>query len=116
MPDIYTMTAPLVYHDHINECHLLIAELFPCCDGIVFFEPYWREFPSSHVVHKIQGTLKGDGPWKIADATITVLSCSEPELAMAWQDWQAHIQLNASLYEDDEFKIKLAASWGALIE
>jgi len=115
MPDIFTMTAPMVFHDHPHDRHLLIAEIFPAENGLVFFEPYWRDFPSAQVVHHVEGELKGEGPWKIGDATITVLSCGEPELGMAWQDWQAHISQQADLYTDTTFKHELARNWGATI-
>ena len=114
MPDPYSITAPLLLRKP-NGDKVLIAEIFPHSQGILYMDLYWREFPSSQVVHIIRGRLTGEGPWKIDGNVITVLSCSDPDLGMAWQDWNAHIEMNPELYGDPGNAIEMARAWGASV-
>lgn len=114
MPDLFSMTAPLLLRSSNGE-KTLIAEIFPHPEGALYMDLYWREFPSNQVIHVLNGELSGEGPWKIGEHVISVLSCSDPALGMAWQDWNTHIELNPQLYGDPTEVVEMARGWGASV-
>jgi len=86
MADVFTLRAPLlVRYQNGKQC--LIAEKFLHPEGLVYVKPFWldSELPE---VHLLKGEIKGEGPWKIGDVIIRLLSCADTEQAMEWAQWQ----------------------------
>ena len=115
MPDLFSMKSPLMIRFPNGEKRIM-AEYFKHSQGLLFFDVFWHQSDDS-AMHLVKGEYKGEGPWKIGDAVITVLAChgSDPELASLFAEWQMYLQMSADAYPvDDEIK-KIAASKGAII-
>lgn len=101
MAEIFTMTAPLSVRLPTGE-QQVVAELVPIeanaqspklRTGLVWFSLYWHLGEPGHGMHWLEGTIQGQGPWKIADHIFNVLGChgSNHQLASAhaaWNDYQ----------------------------
>jgi hypothetical protein len=109
--DIFSVTAPLVIRLPSGEKRVM-AERFPHPKGLLYFEPFWRDNEFQPAVHLAEGEIKGDGPWKIGDAVITVLSCGDAELNMEWNNWQQFV-LGGGIYADPEATREVARANGA---
>ena len=112
MADLFTVTAPLKIRLP-DGSEQVIAELFRHPEGLLYFELHWQDDRESRI-HLVQGELKGEGPWKIADHIIYVLGCQHTDADMAyeyseWQTWQLQ---NADAYPDRKMIRRLAASYG----
>ncbi len=72
-----------------------MVECFAHPEGLLYFDPFWEQQAEAAAVHLLRGTLKGEGPWKVGDAVITVLGChhTDPEVADAYAAWQTHLQM-----------------------
>ena len=46
------------------------------------------------------GDIKGEGPWKVGDAVVTVLGCqgTNPEQAAEFSDWKIHLEQRGEPY------------------
>ena len=90
MADLFSVTAPLAvrFPDGARD---ILAERLPWRDGLVYLPPFWNLLPVSEALRHLPGPVRGDGPWKLGPATVTVLGCrgSDPELAATWAQWQA---------------------------
>lgn len=93
MADIFSVTAPLAIRFPNGEKHVIIR-CFPCNDGLIFAAPYWDQLPVDAVFRFVAGPIKGDGPWKVGNAVITVLGChgTDPELAGEFAGWQSYLE------------------------
>lgn len=119
MADLFSVTAPLLLRTP-DGASTVMVERFPLAqgDGLVYFEMYWHlQRPASHAIHRIEGEVKGEGPWKIGDAVITVLGCqgTHPEFAAAFSEWQSFLQQAGSGYPDRSAIESLARECGARI-
>ena len=115
MADLFSMKSPLMIRFPNGEKRIM-AEYFKHPQGLLFFDVFWNRSDDS-AMHLVKGEYKGEGPWKIGDAVITVLAChgSDPELATLFSEWQSYLQISVDAYPvDDEIK-KIAASKGAII-
>lgn len=116
MVDLFTVTAPLLVHYPDNTFHL-VADIFPHPEGILYFEPYWYE-AGPDAAHTIAGVLEGEGPWKIGEVIIRLLSCGDNELSIQWNEWQQSLsapQSETTPYHDDEAKKVFARKLGASV-
>lgn len=116
MADLFAVTAPLLVHYPDNTFHL-VADIFPHPNGIVYFEPYWYE-KGPDTAHTITGMLQGEGPWKVGEIIIRLLSCGDNELSMHWNEWQQYLsgpQTETTPYHDDEAKKLFARKVGASV-
>lgn len=88
MADLFCVKAPLVIRYPDGRRHVMVA-WFECPGGLVYFEPFWPEDPAGRV-HRAAGTLRGEGPWKLGEAVITVLGChgTDPGLAADYEAWR----------------------------
>jgi hypothetical protein len=69
-------------------------------------------------IHLVEGTLSGEGPWKIGEHVINVLGChgTNAELATAYQQWQTYLQTVADDYPSPPLVATIARRMGAIIE
>lgn len=114
--DIFSVTAPLCIRLKNGEKHI-IAEKFLHKDGFLYFEAFWHERPFEDAVHFIEGQIKGDGPWKIGDAVITVIGCqgSDPELASELASWNTYLETQEDQYPSRSRIDSIARQLGAII-
>ena len=93
MADLFSLTVPLVIRYPDNSRHVMVG-CFRHPDGIVYFRPYWDQLPGGEGIQHVTGVLKGEGPWKVGDAVITVLGCqgTNPEQAAEFADWKFHLE------------------------
>ena len=63
-------------------------------DGIVYVRPFWDQLPEGEGILLVTGDIKGEGPWKVGDAVVTVLGCqgTNPEQAAELADWKFHLE------------------------
>ncbi len=92
-----------------------MAEYFRHPEGLIFFDIFWNQAPEESI-HLVQGELKGEGPWKVGDAVISVLGCHgcDPDLATQFSEWQTYLQMCAEDYPSGEAIAELAQQHGAL--
>jgi len=91
-----------------------MAEKYPHSEGLVFFELFWLE-SGEPAVHVIKGVIKGEGPWKVGDAIVRVLSCGDTDLSMQWNMWQQQMMMQPGEYHDEQGKLELARAHGAAV-
>jgi hypothetical protein len=114
MTDLFTVTAPLVIRLPSGEKRLM-AECFPHPRGLLYFQPFWREQGRPPAIHLAEGEIRGEGPWKVGEAVITVLSCADPELGMEWNVWQQALCEPVTPYSDRESVLAAARERGARV-
>ncbi len=117
MAELLSVTAPLLLRCRDGR-EWIMVERFAHPDGLLFFELFWESGERSDGIHLVPGPIKGDGPWKVGDCVVTVLGChgTNPELAGAYANWQAHRQTDAgNNYPSREEIIALAREHGALV-
>ncbi len=92
MADLFTITAPLLvrYPDGVR--HVMV-EVFRHPAGVVYFRPFWDRLSREVGVRVLSGAVRGEGPWKVGEAVITVLGChgSNPDEAAEYAQWQFHL-------------------------
>jgi len=93
MADLFSITAPLLIRYPDNTRHVMV-HCFPHPDGLVYFRAFWDQLPEGEDICMVGGDLRGEGPWKVGDAVITVLGChgTHPEEAAEYADWQIHLE------------------------
>ena len=86
MPDLFTVTAPLMLRSPDGDEHV-IAERFPHPQGLLYFDLYWHLRHPAKTMHILEGKITGEGPWKIDGYIVNVLGChgTNHELASQYQ-------------------------------
>ena len=116
MPDLFSMTRPLAINYKNGEKTIMVA-YYRHEKGIVYLEPFWEQKLEGQKATVIKGDLKGDGPWKISDAVISLVGCqgTDPELARLLSEWEFHLQnIGADYYQPENIR-NLAREYGAII-
>jgi hypothetical protein len=116
MADLYTVKTPLTLRLPSGEKRILI-EFFPHPQGLLGFEIFWEQVADpSTMIRVYEGELKGEGPWKVGDAVLTVLGChgTDAELASHFADWKMQREMGREYPSEDEV-FALARSHGASI-
>ncbi len=49
------------------------------------------------------GDVKGDGPWKVGDVIVRLLSCGDTEFKMQWIEWEQYLASRDSDSDSDYF-------------
>jgi hypothetical protein len=115
MADLFSVTAPLLirYPDGRRE---LMVERLAHPAGLVYFRPFRDRQEAVQAVRLVEGEVRGDGPWKVGAAVVTVLGChgSDPEAAAEYADWQQHRAQFADDYPDREALGAIARAAGYL--
>ncbi len=116
MTDLFSVTAPLMVRFPDGERRIMV-ERFPTPGGLLYLEPFWTQQHPDEAFHELDGPLKGDGPWKLGDAVITVLGCqgTDPVMADLYARWQTHMQQPGFEAPPREIVEALAREKGALI-
>ncbi len=117
MADLFSITAPLMMRNPQGKEQLL-AELFPHPKGLIYFELYWHLGQPDETIHLVEGTLSGEGPWKIGDYVINVLGChgTNADLATIYQQWQTYLHSAAADYPPAPLIAAIARRMGAIVE
>jgi len=117
MADLFSITAPLMIRKPQGE-EQVIAAIFPHSKGLVYFDLYWHLGEPTETIHLVEGTLSGEGPWKIGGYVINILGChgTNADLATAYQQWQTYLQTTADDYPPPPLQAAIARRMGALIE
>jgi len=89
MADLFSIQSPLLVCYPNGEKHV-VASLFPREQGIVYFVPWWRavEPPGMFI---LEGDIQGEGPWKIGNVVIRLMSCGDTDESIYWSQWQQHL-------------------------
>ena len=92
MADLFSVTAPLLIRYPDGTAHVMVHRLrHP--QGLVYFRTFWNRLPRAEGIVLAAGEIRGDGPWRVGDAVVTLLGChgSHPEYAAEYADWQFHL-------------------------
>ena len=116
MADIFSMTAPLMIRLPSGEKRV-VAEYFPHPRGILYFDLFWHLSDQGKSIHLVQGSIKGEGPWKVGDCVLNVLGChgTDPDLASEFDDWRQYLMENADAYPAAPMVRAIARRHGALV-
>ena len=116
MADLFSVTAPLVIRFPDGEKRIMV-ERFPLANGLLYLEPFWTQQEPETAFQRVEGPLRGDGPWKVGDAVITVLGCqgTDPAMAGLHARWQTHMQEPGFEFPPREIVEALARERGALV-
>ena len=107
MADLFTLTAPLMIRYPDNTRHVMVA-CFRHPRGIVYFRPFWDQLRDDAGIQVATGDIRGEGPWKVGAAVITVLGCqgTNPEQAAEFADWKFHLEQHGESYPTrDELQV-----------
>lgn len=115
MADLFSMKSPLMIRFADGEARVM-AEYFKHPQGLLFLDLFWHQNPQAFI-HLIEGEYKGEGPWKVGDAVISVLGCHacDVELATQYAEWQAYLQMYGDEYPHRQVIEEKARAKGALI-
>jgi len=111
---LFAVTAPLLIRLPSGDKRIM-AERFPHPRGVLYFEPFWRDNRRQPAIHVAEGAIRGEGPWKVGDAVVTVLGCSDPHLAAEWQEWQQCL-LEGGVYSERGATLEAARMHGGLVK
>jgi hypothetical protein len=106
MADLFSVTAPLAIRFKDGRRQVMI-ERAPHRGGLLFLPPFWITLGLDKSLVFAAGPVRGEGPWKVGDAVVTVLAChgGDPALASEFADWQLYLQQAGSAYpERDEIR------------
>lgn len=116
MPAIESVTAPLaILFDDGSK--ILAAACFPHKLGLMYLDTWWHLKKPDEAAHIIKGELKGEGPWRIANATVRVLGCqnTDPELQAEYYNWQEYLN-ETSDYPPASQIFEIARRLGATLD
>lgn len=104
MADIFTVTSPMLAR-YPDGTQVTIAEIFQHKSGLVFVSPFWLDSGQPEA-HLLSGEVKGEGPWKVGDVIIRLLSCADIEQKMQWSEWEQFLCTcpEESAYQDQSRK------------
>lgn len=92
MADLFSVTAPLAirYRDGSKE---VMVKRLPYDDGLLYLPTFWTEKKFEDALRFVAGPIRGEGPWKVGEAVVTVLGChgTDAELASDFSCWQGSI-------------------------
>ncbi|MDH5425046.1 MAG: hypothetical protein OEY29_08645 [Gammaproteobacteria bacterium] len=116
MPDLFSMKRPLAVNYASGDKTVMVA-YYPHADGLVFLPPFWEQREEGNKAVLIKGEITGNGPWKIADAVISLVGCqgTDSELAQMLAEWEFHVQSLPQEYFQPEDIRRLAREYGAII-
>lgn len=99
MAELDCVTAPLVIRfDDASE--RVVARAFPHPKGVVWLDLFWHQHSPSEAAHLIEGTLSGEGPWRVGNAVIRLLGCggTDPHLQDQYIPWRDYLNQQSGEY------------------
>jgi len=116
VPDLFEMKRPLAVNFADGRKTIMVA-YYKHPEGMVYLEPFWEQKAEHEKAVVLKGVVKGEGPWKIADAVISLVGCqgTDSDLAQLLAQWEFHIQSVGSDYYQPEDIRTLAKTFGALV-
>ena len=104
MADLFSVTAPLAIRFKDTGEKQIMVHRIPYNDGLLFLAPFWLDSDPKEALRYVAGPIKGDGPWKVGDAVVTVLAChgSEARLASEFSCWQTRLMEMGDAYPDQD--------------
>lgn len=116
MPDLFEMKRPLAVNFTSGQKTIAVA-YYPHADGVVILEPFWEQKPPEKKAVVLTGEVRGDGPWRVGNAVLTLVGCqgTDPDLAQLLAQWEFHLQDAGSDYYQQEDIRALAREYGAQI-
>jgi len=117
MADIFSMRSPLMIRFPSGQKRVM-AECFPHPMGMLYFDLFWHQGDPNDTMHVVEGTIQGDGPWKVGEAVVHVLGChgTDHELASAFEDWRQYLRENAAEYPPRPLILAIARRHGAVVD
>jgi hypothetical protein len=113
--NLFSVTAPLLirYPDGRRE---VMVECLAHPAGLVYFRPFWDRLGPGQGIRRVEGEVRGDGPWKVGDAVVTVLGChgTDPAEAAEFAQWRVYREQLADGYPDADGLRHMARSAGYL--
>jgi hypothetical protein len=115
MANLFSVTAPLMIRLPTGEQHVMV-ERFPHPNGLVYFEPFWHLGDARQTVHRVEGPVTGDGPWKIGKCVVQVLGCHGTDhcLATDFESWRQYLIENPDEYPPRQLVEAIARRLGAI--
>ena len=115
MADLFSLTSPLLIRYPDNTRQVMIA-CFQHAEGVLYFRPYWDQLPGTEGIGLARGAVKGEGPWKVGDAVVTLLGCqgTHPEQAAEFADWKFYLEQHGEPYPAHEQLRAVAIGMGLL--
>jgi hypothetical protein len=115
MADLFSVTAPLLIR-YPDGCREVMVERLAHPAGLVYFRPFRERQEAAHAVRLVEGEVRGDGPWKVGAAVVTVLGChgSDPAAAAEYVGWQQQRAQFPDDYPDREALRAIARALGYL--
>jgi hypothetical protein len=122
MAKVEEMTVPLVVR-FADGSEKVAAHCFPHPLGLLYLDLFWNLRTPDESAHIINGTLQGEGPWKIVDeadatvASVRVLGCqnTDPDLHQTYQPWKAWLESNPEQYPGQDQIAGIALKLGATL-
>ncbi len=114
MNKIFTLHLPL-YIKYPNGETRVIEAIFQHPKGILYFELFWEKEPE-YSIHLIEGEIKGDGPWRVGEASFHVLGCNHthPQMCEMHSFWQTELMQNPTQFRGEEV-VKIALEKGVIL-
>ncbi len=96
----------------------VVAEYFSHPQGILYFDLLWHLGDPDMSIHLVEGSIKGEGPWKVGDCVLNVLGChsTDHDLASEFDDWRQYLAENADVYPAASVIRAIARHHGALVD
>jgi hypothetical protein len=115
MADLFTLTAPLLIRYPDGTRHVMV-ERFAHPRGLLYCRAFWDRMPLAQGSVLAEGEVRGEGPWKVGAAVVTVPGCrgSSPVEAAEFADWQIHREQSGADSPDREQIVALARKAGYL--
>lgn len=117
MADLFSVTAPLAIRFKDGRRQVMI-ERAAHRGGVLFLPPFWTSLGVDKALVFAAGPVRGEGPWKVGDAVVTVLAChgGDPVLASEFADWQLYLQQSDCAYPDRDAIRRLMLAHAAALD
>lgn len=116
MAKIHSVNSPLVIK-FSDQSEQVVACCFKHQQGLLYLDLFWHKGKPQDTAHIIQGTLEGDGPWKIGGCSIRLLGCAntDPTLQQQYLPWKAYLEQQQDEYPPAPQVQEIAKRLGAIL-
>jgi hypothetical protein len=108
------MRSPL-YIKYPNGEVRVIENLFEHPKGVLYFELFWEKDPK-YCIHLIEGSITGDGPWRVGECSFHILGCNHthPTMCEMHSFWQQQLLQDPAQFRSIEV-VEIALEKGAIV-